>query len=204
MSIDTHARHLARHQASYQAGDHARGLAQRLAEHLARHRAGHHAGYLAWQGAQFGVCRQGPRRQGACRDAGQVTAFTVVMFVAVMVFAGLVLDGGLALAAKVRALNEAQEAARSGAQALDLTAYRVSGDVVLDRQQAAAAAHRYLAATGNPNASSASVAVTDDQVTVTVSRRQATQILRIVGMSGITVDASATARAAHGVNAPEP
>jgi hypothetical protein len=148
------------------------------------------------------ICRVGgPAGRG---DAGQVTAFTVVMIAAPLVFAGLVLDGGLALAAKVRALNEAQEAARSGAQALDLTAYRLNGTVVLDRQEAVTAARRYLSATGNPDGAASSVSVTDDQVTVTVTRRQSTQILQIVGLSGFTVDATATARAAHGVNAPDP
>jgi hypothetical protein len=137
-------------------------------------------------------------------DDGQVTAFTVIMFAALVMFAGLVLDGGLGIAANVRALNEAQEAARSGAQALDLATFRATGRVALDQDQAVAWARRYLAATGNPEAESAPVTVAGDQVTVTVTRRQATQILRIVGIGEITVDATATARAAHGVETPEP
>jgi hypothetical protein len=137
-------------------------------------------------------------------DGGQVTAFTVIMVAALIMFAGLVLDGGLALAANVRALNEAQEAARSGAQALDLATFRATGNVVLDPAEAVASARQYLAATGNPDAPSVPVTVAGDQVTVTVTRTQRMQILRVVGVQQITVDATATARAAHGVETPEP
>ena len=141
---------------------------------------------------------------GHVTDSGQVTAFTVIMVAALILFAGLVLDGGLAIAGDVRALNEAQEAARSGAQALDLATFRATGSVVLDPDQAVASAREYLAATGNPDASSAPVLVTGDQVSVTVTRTQHMQILQVVGVHEITVDATATARAAHGVETPEP
>ena len=147
---------------------------------------------------------QGGRTRCQPTDGGQVTAFTFIMVAALIMFAGLVLDGGLALAANVRALNEAQEAARSGAQALDLVTFRATGNVVLDPDQAVASARQYLAATGNPDASSAPVTVAGDQVTVTVTRTQRMQILQVVGVHQITVDATATARAAHGVETPEP
>ncbi|MFI7536695.1 hypothetical protein [Streptosporangium sp. NPDC049376] len=48
---------------------------------------------------------------------------------ALILLAGIVVDGGLALGARVRAINEAQEAARSGAQQLDLAAYRRDGRI---------------------------------------------------------------------------
>jgi len=66
-------------------------------------------------------------------ESGQVTAFVVVFVAALLLMAGLVIDGGLALAAQVRAIDEAQAAARAGAQSLDLRAYRASNAVVLDR-----------------------------------------------------------------------
>src|SRR6266496_3713638 len=94
-----------------------------------------------------------PSRRPALRrlredQSGRVTAFVVIMVTAILLFAGLVLDGGLALAAKVRALGEAQEAARAGAQEIDLAAYRADGTLRLAPQQASAAARNYLAATG--------------------------------------------------------
>ena len=136
-------------------------------------------------------------------DAGQVSAFIVIMITALFLFAGLVLDGGLALRDKVQAIDEAQEAARAGAQSLDLTQYRASGDVVLVPAQAAAAAHTYLRATGNPLADTAQVTVVGDRVTVTVTRSQPTQILSIAGLGTITVHGTGTAVARHGIDAPE-
>jgi len=44
--------------------------------------------------------------------------------VALILVAGLVLDGGLTLAARERALDKAQQAARAGAQAINLATYR--------------------------------------------------------------------------------
>ena len=45
-----------------------------------------------------------------------MTAFVVTLAAALILLAGLVLDGGLVLAAKRRAINEAEAAARAGAQ----------------------------------------------------------------------------------------
>lgn len=71
-------------------------------------------------------------------DEGRVTAFVVVLVTAILALAGLTLDGGLALAAKVRANGEAEAAARAGAQAIDLTAYRNTGAMQLIPAQAVA------------------------------------------------------------------
>lgn len=133
-----------------------------------------------------------------------MTAFVVVMMAGLLVVAGLVLDGGLALRGKVRAFNEAQEAARAGAQCIDLAAYRADGHVVLVPGEAVAAARSYLAAAGNPDAATAPVTVAGDQVTVTVTRTQPTQLLTLTGLTSITVSGSASARAAHGVEGPQP
>ena len=61
-----------------------------------------------------------------------VTAFVVVFTFALLLLAGLVIDGGLALAARVQAIDEAQAAARAGAQAIDLPLFRSTGQIVLD------------------------------------------------------------------------
>ena len=131
-------------------------------------------------------------------ESGQVTAFVVVFAAALLLMAGLVIDGGLALAAKVRAVDEAQAAARAGAQALDLRAYRLSNTVVLDPARAAAAARAYLAATGD----SGQVRVAGDRVFVTVSIAQSTQILGLVGLHSLTVTGSGAATAVRGVTGP--
>jgi hypothetical protein len=122
--------------------------------------------------------------------------FVVVMTVALVLVAGLVLDGGLTLAARERALNEAQQAARAGAQAINLAVYRQNGTLVLDPAQAVADARRYLAATGYQG----SVQVTGNVVTVQVTVVQRMQILDAAGLGSITVHAAASAVPERGIN----
>ncbi|HVK20007.1 MAG TPA: pilus assembly protein TadG-related protein [Actinokineospora sp.] len=139
-------------------------------------------------------------RSAAGDERGQVTVFVVVMVTAVLLFAGLVLDGGLALSAKTRALGQAQEAARAGAQALDLTVYRATGGVRLVPDQARQLALDYLGAAG----ASGSVTVEGNTVTVTVSSTESTQLLRLVGVDTIQVSSTGSAQPARGVTAPDP
>ena len=123
-----------------------------------------------------------------------VTAFVVIFTMALLAMAGLVFDGGLTMAAKVRAIDDAQAAARAGAQAIDIPLYRATGQIVLDPAQAVADAEHYLAAAGNTG----TVAVAGDQVTVTVRLTQPTQILSIVGVDSLSVSGTGTATAEQG------
>lgn len=125
---------------------------------------------------------------------GQVTAFVVILVTAVLLFSGLVLDGGLALAAKVRAIGEAQEAARSGAQEIDLVAYRADGTLRLMPQQASTAAHNYLTAAGHTG----TVSIEGNTVTVSVTIHQPTQLLGLIGISSITVTGTGKAQPQRG------
>lgn len=124
-------------------------------------------------------------------DRGQVTAFVVGVFAALWLFAGLVIDGGLALAGKARALDVAQEAARIGAQQLDIGELRNGGKVRLVRDHAAAEARAYVASTGD----SATASVKGEAVTVRVTHHQRTQVLGLIGLRTLTVHATATAHA---------
>ncbi len=138
-------------------------------------------------------------RRLAGDENGQVTVFVVILAVAIVMFAGLIVDGGLALAAKVRAIGEAQEAARAGAQALDLVAYRNSGTVRLVPAQARTLARTYLASTNDTG----TVSVTGDTVTVTVTAHQQTQLLGLLGLDSLTVTSTGSAHPARGITAPE-
>ena len=131
-------------------------------------------------------------------ERGQVTAF-VVMFSLVLFFvAGLVVDGGFMLAARERAINDAEGAARAGAQAIDLPEYRRSGKVVLDRPAAVAAAQAYLAASGATGTANA----TGNTVTVDLQRQQSLRILGLVlGSDSVTVKGHGQADAVRGVTA---
>jgi len=114
----------------------------------------------------------------------------------VLLFAGLVLDGGLALAAKVRAIGQAQEAARAGAQAIDLTAYRADGTLRLDPDRAAALARAYLGTAGTTG--TAGVTVAGNTVTVTISTTQPTRLLALVGVHTIHLTATGSAHPDRG------
>ncbi|RLK61920.1 TadG family pilus assembly protein [Actinokineospora cianjurensis] len=132
-------------------------------------------------------------------DRGRVTAFAVVMVNACLFVAGLVLDGGIALTAKVDALGQAQEAARAGAQQVDLGAYR-GGVLRLDVPRANQAAHDFLTAAGH----SGTVTVAGNRVTVTVTITRPTQLLGLLGVGTVTATATGTAEAERGVTRADP
>lgn len=127
-------------------------------------------------------------------EAGMVTAFVVIFTFALLLLAGLVIDGGLALAARVQAIDEAQAAARAGAQAINLPLFRSTGQTVLDPSEATADAERYLAVAGH----SGTVTVNGNEVTVAVSISQPTQILGIAGIGQLTVSGTGSATAEQG------
>jgi Flp pilus assembly protein TadG len=131
-------------------------------------------------------------------DSGQITPFAVILTLAVLLMAGLVLDGGNALSAKTRALDIAQAAARAGAQQLDLTAYRTTTTIRLDPAKATTAARAWLAAAGAEGTATATTAT----VTVTVASTTDTQLLNLAGIRELHVTATATATAVHGVTGP--
>jgi hypothetical protein len=131
-------------------------------------------------------------------EGGMVTAFVVIFTFALLLLAGLVIDGGLTLAARVQAIDEAQAAARAGAQAINIPLFRSTGQIVLDPAQANQAAESYLAATGH----SGTVQVNGDDVDVTVSITQPMQILGIGGVGSLTVTGHGTAAAQYGVTGP--
>ena len=127
---------------------------------------------------------------------GRVSAYVVITVTAALAFGGLVLDGGLALAAKVRAMGQAQEAARAGAQEIDLTAYRANGTLRLQPDRAVAAAHNYLAAAHHTG----SVSVSGNTVNVSVTINQRTQLLGLVAVDTITVTGRGEAQPQRGIS----
>ncbi|MFI6098189.1 hypothetical protein ACIA8G_21725 [Lentzea sp. NPDC051213] len=129
-----------------------------------------------------------------------MSAFVVVLTTGILALAGLTLDGGLALAAKVKANGQAESAARAGAQAIDLAVYRSSNRLQLVPAEAVANAQSYLAAVGT----SGTVTVTGNTVTVTVTASQPTQLLGLVGIGALSVHGTASAHPQRGVAAIEP
>jgi hypothetical protein len=128
-------------------------------------------------------------------ERGSVTAFVVIMTSALLAMAGLVIDGGYALAAHRRAFNEAEAAARAGAQAVDLDTLRATGDVVLDAGEAERHALEYLAALDR----SGSVEVDGDVVRVHLSFEHGLVLLDAFGVGPMTIEGDGEARAVRGV-----
>jgi hypothetical protein len=129
---------------------------------------------------------------GRRRDEGTVTAFVVVLAAAFVAFGGLILDAGGALADKTTAMGVAQEAARAGAQQLDLTAFRQTGAVRLLPDQAAGAARAYLAQAGATGIAT----VANNTVTVTVTVTHHNQLLGVLGLDTLTVTGTGSAHPA--------
>ena len=130
-----------------------------------------------------------------CRgEAGTVTAFVAAFAVALLAVAGLVVDGGYMLAGRRAAFDEAEAAARAGAQAIDVDALRESGPVLVRPDEARQRVSDYLGRTGHEG----SADVNGDTVTVHVRIKRDLTILGLIGVGPVTIDASGTA---HGVRA---
>jgi Putative Flp pilus-assembly TadE/G-like len=120
------------------------------------------------------------------RDRGSISVFVVGLAMSFMVVAGLAVDGGRIVSARVSAADHAENAARVGAQ--QVTLIRL-GWRVLDPARARQASMDYLAFHGV----SGTVDVGINSVTVRVVITQPTTLLRLVGISSRTVSASRTA-----------
>lgn len=134
------------------------------------------------------------RHDRARRDErGAASAFVVGMAVTLLACAGLVVDGGTALNARMKLADDVEQAARAGAQEIDLVTLRSSGVVQLDQGAAQARAQTYLGGLGYD---SGSVAVTGDAVTVSADDVVRTRLLTLIGIGTFDVSATATAEAA--------
>lgn len=124
-----------------------------------------------------------------------MTAFVTVFTVALVFVVGLVLDGGLVLAAKRQAQNVAESAARAGAQAVSIDRLRSEGASELDADRAEERARAHLARSGHRG----TVTAGGDTVRVTVEIDQPLQILGIGGLGQVTVTGEGQARTVRGV-----
>ncbi len=125
----------------------------------------------------------------AVRDErGVVSTFLAVIALAMLMAAGLAIDGGRKINALLEASHLADNAARAGAQAVDLDTLRTTGDLRLLPDQAVSRATGYLTSLGHTG----DVTVVGDTVTVTVSLTVDPVLLPI---GPITVTATETAAA---------
>jgi Flp pilus assembly protein TadG len=131
----------------------------------------------------------GHRRQQPDAERGAIGVFLAVLVPGLLLIIGLAVDGGAKVAATQRANAIADEAARAGGQALDVSA-ALTGQVRVDPAAAVAAAQDYLARNDVPGA----VTVVDgDTLRVTTTITEPTTFLGLIGISTLTVEGSGTA-----------
>jgi Flp pilus assembly protein TadG len=106
-------------------------------------------------------------------ERGSITAFVAVVATALVLVAGMAYDGGQVIRAHNAARNDAERAARAGAQQIDLDHLRATNEPRLDPASAEAAAVDYLERAGVRGTATAS----DSSVTVTVTVVQSMLIL---------------------------
>lgn len=128
-------------------------------------------------------------------ESGTVTAFVTIMAVALLAVVGLVADGGFLLAARRQAFDEAEAAARAGAQAVDIDSVRSGGPIRIDPEAARSRVLDYLASTGHEG----SVSVNGDMVRVQVRFRREMAVLGLIGLGPAAIEGEGEARGVRGV-----
>jgi Flp pilus assembly protein TadG len=134
------------------------------------------------------------------RDRGTVSIFTVIFALFVILLAGLLVDGGLAIHARQRAADIAEQGARAAADDIDLTDLRATGEPRI-ADGACAQARRLVAK--YPEAGGAvgcAVSVDRRTATVQVTIEVELQLLSIVpGFGTFTMTSKASAQPEAGV-----
>jgi Flp pilus assembly protein TadG len=130
-----------------------------------------------------------PRRPGTHRDRGSGTAIGMFIIFVVLVLSATLLETGNSMRASSHATDVAQEAARAGADKLDLAALRAGAPPRIDPAAAETAAMAYLRQVGETG----SVDATAAAVTVTVTITRSRVLLPLIGIKTITVTSTATA-----------
>ncbi|NGN63211.1 hypothetical protein G5C51_04715 [Streptomyces sp. A7024] len=131
------------------------------------------------------------RRNERWGDRGSLSPFFAASCIAILMIAGLVVDGGGRLRAGSQANMVAQEAARTAGQQIDAGKAVPGTAIVVDPAAASAAARRYL----NEAGMTGDVTVSDDGKTLTVKVQDTyqTKFVTLIGYSSMAVTGEATA-----------
>ena len=129
-------------------------------------------------------------------ERGSLSLFAVVIATALFGAAGLVIDGAAGISAASRASDIAEDAARAGALAGGNPS--MSGVVGVGESKAREAAVAWLAREGI-DPSDTQITVTPDVVTVVITMRRETALLRLAGVPELKVEGAGAARPASGI-----
>ena len=125
-------------------------------------------------------------------ERGAASAFVVGLTVTLVVVAGLVVDGGGALNARMTLADDVEAAAVAGAQATDELRLRADDVLVIDPVEAKQRALEVLQGRGYEGIV---VTATDESVTVTAHDSVATKMLSLIGINTFDIQATATSEA---------
>ena len=141
---------------------------------------------------------QGRKNTRLRGDDGAATLWMVFGTLIIFAVAGLVFDGGTLISGKRDAINDAEEAARAGAQAIDAGSVLAGTGPQLDPAAAVARAEQFLATNGWSGTATAD----NTSVTVTITRQQPMTFLQTFGLGERPITGTATARPQQGFAGP--
>lgn len=150
--------------------------------------------------------RSAPPRRGRRRtERGSITPFVVIVSLGIILLAGLVVDGGRQLNGKGRAIAYAQEAARAGAQAVDVTDPALDLDSALALRAARDYCETARAADSQLTRCAANLETMNDAtgsylvVSVTAQVEMDAILLGMIGRTSLTSTGTALARPISGI-----
>lgn len=134
------------------------------------------------------------RRARRRNERGSAAVFVIGMSIVLFVCAGLVVDGGLAINARMRVADDAEQAARVAADSIDIDLLRDGGALVIQQGTAEQRAAAYLSGRGyNQNQYEVDVADDGGSVEVSVQDTTETSLLKLINIDTYEVNAGATA-----------
>ena len=141
--------------------------------------------------------------RAAADQTGSISTSVPLLVLTVLVVVGFAFDGGNAITAHRRAVNLAEQAARAGAQRLDIATLRSRGAYRLDHAAARAAAAAYLASTDTSGQVQLGRDTDGDYVQVTVAWSQPAVFAGLLGRGRFAGTGRARARNCHGLTTEE-
>jgi Flp pilus assembly protein TadG len=114
-------------------------------------------------------------------ERGSATVFVIGFAIVLFLCAGLVIDGGLAINKRMRIADDAEQAARIGADSINVSEFRRTETLVIDQQLARQRISGYLADLGYGSGQWAAE-VRDGEVAVSVRDTSKTYILSLFGI----------------------
>jgi Flp pilus assembly protein TadG len=140
------------------------------------------------------------RRGNPDPEAGSAIVFVIGFALVLLIMAGVVVDGGLALNARQRVADDVEQAARAGALNLNLPELRSNGVVAIDQSKARDAVAEFLGNRGYTSNDGVTIQTSDKEVIVTATVQQKTAMLSLLHIDHFTIKATGAARPTVGIN----